>query len=102
MKRTLAFLLTTGPDREDGATVLSLARAALGRGHDVRLFLMADGVEALRSGGLEDLFRRGAEVSVCAQSASARGIARVDWTVWGTQVENAGNLVECDRFLAFD
>ena len=43
------FLLGTGPDRRDGATVLRLAGAALERGHGVHIFLMKEGVEHVRN-----------------------------------------------------
>ena len=101
MKRTFSFQLSTGSG-DDRGTVIALARAALARGHDVRVFLMDDGVFALREPALESLFRAGAEIGVCALSASARGVARVDWAVWGTQGESAANVLESDRCLAFD
>lgn len=99
---TLAFLLSTGPGTADTRTVIALARAALARGDCVRIFLMDDGVLAIRSAELEDLFQRGAEISLCAHSAGPRAIPRPDWVLFGDQQDHAGNLAECDRTLAFN
>lgn len=99
---TLAFLLSTGTAAADARTVIALARAALARGDDVRVFLMDDGVLAVRAPEFEELFRRGAEISLCAHSAGPRSIPRPDWVVFGDQSDNAANFAECDRYLAFN
>ncbi len=114
---TFGFFLAAGPGSAGARRALALAREALARGHDVRIFLMEEGVrlvpapvaEAQAADGprefpgreLEALFLAGAEVSLCAQSARARGVAPVSWVYFGDQSENAHGLVECDRWMAF-
>lgn len=99
---TFAFQLSTAPESPDAVSVLALARAAMARGHSTRIFLMDDGVRVLAHPEWEALFRAGAEISVCDHSAGTRQVGRVDWAIFGSQLENAENLTEAQRWLAFN
>jgi sulfur relay (sulfurtransferase) complex TusBCD TusD component (DsrE family) len=108
---TFGFLLASGPEQPDGPTVLRLARAALDRGHDVRIFLMKEGVEHVRNapgnpsaGELAGLIAAGAEVSVCALNSRRRRLGKADaipGVVFGSQYDHARIVAASDRYLAF-
>ncbi len=109
---TFGFLLTAGPEQQ--ATVgglLRLAQAALEQGHGVRLYVMDDGIAALRghpknpwAPAFRRLLEAGTPITACASNASARGIemeALVPGVHLGGQYEHAAILKACDHFLAF-
>lgn len=98
----LGMLLTTTPEHENTKTVLSLAREALALGHEVRVFLMADGVYNALLPSFRELASAGAQVIWCSHNAGERGIAAPSGIEEGSQYDLACMTDECDRFLAFN
>ena len=68
----LAVMLASDRDARDAALAAGLLRAARGRGHRARLFLLGDGVRLLDLGA--ELAAEGVEVSLCEADAAIRGI----------------------------
>jgi sulfur relay (sulfurtransferase) complex TusBCD TusD component (DsrE family) len=107
----IGFLLATGPDRPDGATVERVARAALDRGHGVHIFLMQEGVEHVRNHSenpsrerMEALIAAGAEVTLCALNARRRHLAKeeaIPGVTFGSQYDHARIVAASGRYLAF-
>ncbi len=95
----VAILLSSGVESQDYHTVLRLAEAALGGGHQVSVFLMADGVYlAPRVAGLSD---RGARIVWCSHNAQQRGLPRVQGVEEGSQFDWASMVAEADRVVSF-
>ncbi|HXA41671.1 MAG TPA: DsrE family protein [Candidatus Solibacter sp.] len=65
-------MLASDRDAADAMTVDGICRAAVSRGHRVRLFLLGDGVCSLDLG--VNLAAAGVEVSLCEADAAMRGI----------------------------
>ena len=68
----LAVMLASNREPRDAADIGGLCRAAVSRGHRVRLFLLGDGVHHIDLG--VDLAAAGVEVSLCDADAAMRGI----------------------------
>jgi sulfur relay (sulfurtransferase) complex TusBCD TusD component (DsrE family) len=89
----LGFLLATKEDA-DVKLVDRLTHAALAGGHEVRIFLMHDGVEV----DLSALVEAGADVVACGTNAEAHG---VDLHVTeGSQMDHAALVRDCDRVVS--
>lgn len=111
MRMRLGILLATSPERQDVSTVVKLAQAALAQGHEVSLYVMDDGVYALRdhpknpwATEFKTLLGQGAKVALCALNCSSRGLAKeevVPGVLWGSQYDHAAIVNESDRYLAF-
>ena len=103
--RRLGVLLASGPDEGDLPLVEALVRAALREGHDVDLFLMDEGVACALDGRLRALVEAGAEATVCAMDAEARGLSADAIVAAGVQLgsqhDHARLLRDSDRFLSF-
>lgn len=111
----LAILLTTGPQERDVQTVSGLAEAALGRGWEVNMFLMGEGVRSLSAlARLADPARNGdgaggpptaaggsLSITVCAHNAEQRGVEPVAGVRWGSQADWAAMVAAAERVLAF-
>jgi sulfur relay (sulfurtransferase) complex TusBCD TusD component (DsrE family) len=107
----LGMLLTAGVGSESARTVLRLARAARAKGHDVELFLMDDGVYAVKPGKrtpvadeLAGLIEGGATVALCALNAEQRGVTAgeaVPGVLFGSQYDLALLIGAADRFMSF-
>jgi sulfur relay (sulfurtransferase) complex TusBCD TusD component (DsrE family) len=89
----LGFLLAT-KDAKDRALLDRLARAALAGGHDVRIFLMHDGVEV----DLAALADAGADVVACGTNAVAHGVQLA--VAEGSQMDHAALVRDCDRWVS--
>ena len=89
----LGFLLAT-KDAADVKLLDRLTHAALAGGHEVRIFLMHDGVEV----DLSALVEAGADVVACGTNAEAHG---VDLHVTeGSQMDHAALVRDCDRVVS--
>ncbi|MBI1848234.1 MAG: DsrE family protein [Candidatus Rokubacteria bacterium] len=103
-KKKLGVLLSTGPDTTNLQTALGLGDAALGRGDDLYLYLIDDGVRALDDPRVRALPGRGAKVFVCAYGCQKRRIPLDD----GAGVTYCGLVVltdivnGTDRFVALN
>ena len=92
----LGFVLATRDDG-DRALCVRLARAAVAAGHEVRVFLMHDGVE----GDLAALAETGADVVACGTNVVARAIRLPPSVGEGSQLDHAQLVRECDRVVSF-
>ena len=105
------MLLTGGVASEGARTALRLARAARAKGHDVELFLMDDGVYAVKRGKrtpvadeLASLIEGGGVVALCALNAEQRGVTSdeaVPGVLFGSQYDLALLIGSADRFMSF-
>lgn len=106
---TFAFLLTSGPDRQDRYTLAHLAEAAVQQGHQVRIFLMGDGVvhrdwiaQRFAESNLTSGQQAACELAICAHNATECGIAESDAPIiWGSQAEWARYVNQADRVITF-
>ena len=113
--KTLIVLSNPPYDGSDVAwNALRLAEAATERGHEVRLFLINDGVDAARpapegsefelSEMVSGLARRGGKVLLCGTCMNRCGLSDAD-TVTGTERGSMDDLVtwieESDRVVTF-
>ena len=113
--KTLIILSNPPYDGSDVAwNALRLADTAVERGHDVRLFLINDGVDAARpapSGSefelsemVSKLTQQGAHVLLCGTCMNRCGLSDAD-AVQGTERGSMDNLVtwieESDRVVTF-
>lgn len=90
MRKTLTLFLATTPyGYQNTQTAISLAEAALDRGHRVILFASADGVYNFTAGhkpkgvpdaeqGFSRLIAKGLVVELCGSCLSLRGIGKDD------------------------
>jgi sulfur relay (sulfurtransferase) complex TusBCD TusD component (DsrE family) len=101
MTMKLGILLTTAPSHQNTHTVIQLSRAARKKGHEVGIFMMADGVYNILHQPLLDLIQDGVELSLCAYNATQRGLDRVEGVQWGSQYDLAVLTDNSDRFLTF-
>ena len=76
--KKLGLLVSTGPEHPNHVRAVSLAEAALGRGADVYLYLIDEGVRLLSDPRLRLLPARGAKVFVCAYGCQKRRIPLED------------------------
>ncbi|MBI1893688.1 MAG: DsrE family protein [Candidatus Rokubacteria bacterium] len=107
----MGILLGTGVGRQEIQTVLALAEAALGQGHEIRLFIMGDGVLHLLAHEanpwteeLQKLIGARVEVACCASNTTARGIAKdrlIPGVLCGSQYDHAEFVHWSERYLAF-
>ena len=89
----LGFLLAT-KDPADVRLLDRLTHAALVSGHEVRIFLMHDGVEV----DLSALVEAGADVVACGTNADAHAVElRV---TEGSQMDHAALVRDCDRVVS--
>ena len=97
----LGILITAPPISEDAYTAKQIALHALKLNHEVSIFLMSDGVYNLLLEDLKDLVKAGAKIFVCEHNATERGVKEVEGVVFGSQVDHAEIIHECDRFINF-
>ena len=105
------ILVTSGVERRDLHTATRLARAALDQGHEVKMFVMGDGVHHLvdhqknqSAPDLRALLDSGLEVTCCALSSELRGLGQdqlLPGVRWGSQYDHAHLVNWSDRYLAF-
>ncbi len=103
--------MSTSPEHQNGQTVVALTKAFLSAQHEVRLFLMDDGIYHIVKnnslGAAQQLASLSSEkmtVSICTQSAEQRGISEeacLETAAWFSQHELAKIVAETDRFLSF-
>jgi sulfur relay (sulfurtransferase) complex TusBCD TusD component (DsrE family) len=97
----LAVMLAGDREPRDAADVDGICRAAVGRGHRVRLFLLGDGVRRLELG--VELAAAGVEVSLCEADAAMRGIHKSGQpgVFFGSLYDWARLAEDADRVLSF-
>jgi len=100
-RKKLGLLLTTSPEHANTNTVIRLARAALEKGVEVRIFLMCDGVFNINHLPFLKLTDRGAHICLCQQNLNERFQDEADEIIMGSQYDLAQNIREIDKLLAF-
>jgi len=112
----IAFQAMTHPyTNQDVDTVMSLASAALNKGHEVAIFLFCDSVlaantpiRALRIDRnipekMKELAEKGAEIHICGLCYQYRGLD-TSKAVPGSKMsglpELASLIMDCDRFIS--
>lgn len=97
----LGILLTTPPSHQNTYSVIKISKASRQKGHEVGIFMMADGVYNILNQPLMDLEKDGVSLSLCAHNATQRGLGRADNVLWGSQYDLAELANISDRFLTF-
>ncbi len=112
----LKFLVRTGPySYQNIDTVYHLTKRALGRGHDVFIYLYEDGtlnasseIRSLEERNIAErvaeLVSLGAKVGLCGTCAKFRGLSKkevVDGVKYGGLALLVREMPECDRFISF-
>ncbi|MCL7414067.1 MAG: DsrE family protein [ANME-2 cluster archaeon] len=97
----LGILLTMPPSHQNTHSVIQISRAAREQGHEVGIFMMADGVYNVLHQPFLDLVNNGVELSLCAHNATQRGLDRVPCVLWGSQYDLAVLTDNSNRFLTF-
>ncbi|MGI5835767.1 MAG: DsrE family protein [Chloroflexota bacterium] len=95
----LGIILGTGYESEDKHTVQRLVEAALDQGHEVNIFLTADG--CYNAPTLAALADKGALLICCAKNMEARGLPDIPKVHGSTQYACASIVAEADRVIAF-
>ncbi|MEA2647253.1 MAG: DsrE/DsrF-like family, partial [Chloroflexota bacterium] len=94
-------MLASDRDAAGAGVLAGIARAAVGRGHRVRLFLVGDGVRQVDLG--VELAADGVEVSLCEADAALRGLHKTGQpgVFFGSLYDWARLVEDADRVLAF-
>jgi peroxiredoxin family protein len=95
----LVVCVLSGPRSEGAYTAHQLARAALGRGHEVRVFLAGDGTAHLDT--FASLREAGAQVVACSADAAVRGWDRPGSPGRGSFVDFGEMSADADHVLVF-
>lgn len=95
----LGIVLGTGFESQDKHTIRRLAEAAIAQGHEVSIFLTADGCYSTPD--IVDLADKGALMVCCAKNAEMRRIPDVARVHGSTQYVCASIIAEADRVVAF-
>lgn len=107
----MGILLTTGVEAQDARTAVEIAESALAQGHEVRWFVMGDGLYHLVNdpsnrlvGKLARLLEAGTQIVCCAFNCELRGIGKerlLPGVRWGSQYDHAAVVNWSDRYLVF-
>ena len=100
--RKLGILLSSKPEHPNLETCLALSREALGRGVDLYLYLIDDGVWNIDDERILDLGRRGAKLFVCAYGCQRRRLPITEKATYCGLVVLTDLINGCDRFLALN
>jgi sulfur relay (sulfurtransferase) complex TusBCD TusD component (DsrE family) len=104
-KQKLGVLLSTPPSHPHLNTVVRLCEEGLRGSVDVYLYLIDDGVRALRDERLASLSGAGLKLFVCAYGCQQHGVstAQVQDNVQLCGLVVLSNILNgCDRFVAFN
>jgi sulfur relay (sulfurtransferase) complex TusBCD TusD component (DsrE family) len=93
---TLGVLVNSDKYRDD---VVGVVQAAKKAGHDVKIFMMDDGV--LLAEYLCGEVGSDAEVAYCDHSAEPRGVKDVAGATAGSQYQNAVMMHDSDKVVVF-
>jgi len=100
-QKKLGILLTTSPEHANTHSAIRIARAALGQGVEVRIFLMCDGVLNVNHAPFLLLLNEGANICLCQQNLNERFQDETNGVVLGSQYDFACNVNTVDRVIAF-
>lgn len=96
----ICILVTSSPESENTRTLIKIAEAAIHLGQRVQIFLMCDGVYHILHENFFSLIKKGAEVALCAQNASERGLEKKPGILFGSQYDLADMVAHSESFLA--
>lgn len=97
-----AILVHKGPDEAVVSSIVGIAKAARAKGHDVKVFAMAEGVLNLNRDDFTALVKEGVNLTVCEHNRSLRGAPEnVEGVRYGSQFDLANYAQDCDRFISF-
>ena len=99
--KSLGILLTTSPQCENSFTVIKIAQAALSKGVEVSIFLMADGIYNCFLVDFLALSNQGARITTCEQSVKDRNVSIDGPATRGSLYDLACLMTQVDRFLSF-
>jgi sulfur relay (sulfurtransferase) complex TusBCD TusD component (DsrE family) len=103
--KTLGILIMGQMEPEELRIIEGLAHAASQMDIEVEIFLMAQGIDHIRSHSLHNLASSRAKVSFCAQNAAGRGFDRTPGYPWNldesSQYELASMAERAERILSF-
>lgn len=103
MAEQLGFFLSTSPEHENTQTVIKLAEAAMGRGLEVSVFIMCDGVHNAFLPAFAALVEQGARLVLCSHNLGERQRPKIEGTIMcGSQYDHAQLVSGVDRYLAFN
>ncbi len=108
----IGLLLHKSPEHQDAHTVKRLAEGFTDMGHEVRIFLMEDGIYNVvvnnspkrLSAGFDVLISKGVKISLCTYTAEIRGLNQpdlFDGVDFHSQYDLSKLVNESDRFLSF-
>lgn len=100
-KKKLGVLLSTPPDHQNLATVISLVNQSVRDGDTVYLYFIDDGVLNIGLPEMNALADSGVHLFACAYGAQRRGVAQHEKVVFAGLVVLADIIKGCDRFIAF-
>lgn len=103
-KKKLGLLLSTGLEHPNLETAVALSEAALGRGVDLYVYLIDEGVRALDDLRVRALADRGAKLFVCAYGCQKRRIPlrHADSVTYCGLVVLTDLINGTDRFIALN
>jgi predicted peroxiredoxin len=99
-RMNIGFLITRDAYADK---IAAIAKAAIGRGHTVSIFMTDDGVKLIRDSAFTGL-RDKVDMSLCDFSARNRELTEKDipeGVTAGTQYQNSLMHNECDKVLIF-
>jgi sulfur relay (sulfurtransferase) complex TusBCD TusD component (DsrE family) len=82
-----------------GDEITGIVRAAKAAGHEVKIFMMDDGV--LLADELCGAVAGEAEIAYCDHSAEPRGVKDVEGATSGSQYQNAVMMHDSDKVVVF-
>lgn len=97
---TLCIILTSSPENENTHTAVKLSQAALAKGHQVRIFLMSNGVYHVMQSKFLALVEQGVEVTLCASNAAERGIKEIEGVIFGSQYDLSVMAAKADSLIS--
>ncbi len=98
----IGVLVSAGPDRASFHHAVLFAGAALGRGHDVYLYCVDDGVAGVREPALQSLRARGLKLYACAYGAHRRHLPVDDSAAYAGLTVVSDLAASTDRFVSFN
>ena len=98
----ILFLIHKGFASPVADSAIKTARAALEAGHEVTVFIMAEGVTLLAREDFRSLAADGAQVTVCEHNrVQFQAPEGVEGVKYGSQYDLAGYIQDCERVVSF-
>ncbi len=98
----IGVLVSAGPEKPSFRHAVRFAEAALGRGHDVYLYCVDDGVAGVRDPGLQALRPMGLKLYACAYGAHRRHLPVDDSAAYAGLTVVSDLAASTDRFVTFN